>query len=97
MGDRARLGIMSSEAVHTRLKFTAQSFGRVRRVQFGLNGSEIATIAISTDRTDYETPVFQVGPNAVFVELNSLDGADSPGQDARRLSVAIFRMELVKD
>jgi hypothetical protein len=97
MGERARFGIISSDSVHVRLKFIAQAFGRVRRVQLALNGSDIATIAITPDRADYETPVFEVVPDAKFLELTSLDGADSPGQDARRLSIAIFRLELVQD
>jgi len=96
MGDSARVGIISSESARIRLKFIAQAFGRARRIQLALNGSVVATIAISTDRTDYETPTFDIAPGGGFLELKSLDGADSPGQDLRRLSIALFRLDLLK-
>jgi hypothetical protein len=97
MSDRSRLGIMSGDPVDVRLTFTAQAFGRDRRVQFKLNGAEIATITITADRANYETPVFHTAPNAQLMELTSLDGADSPGEDARRLSIALFRLQLVRE
>ena len=97
MGERARLGILTSDSNLIRLKFTAQAFGRRRRIQLALNGKEITTIAIDTDRADYETPQFLVPLDTRFIELNSLDGAESPGLDTRRLSIALFRMELVTD
>ena len=96
MGERSRLGMISSEPTYARLKFTAQSFGRVRRMQFVDSGFVIATIPITPDRTDYETPVFQVPAGRKLIEINSLDGADSPGQDARRLSIAVYRLEVVR-
>lgn len=97
MGDRARLGVISREPARVRLKFTAQAFGRARRVQLGANGSAIATLAISPDRAAYETPFFQLTPELKLVELWSLDGAESPGLDQRRLSIALYRMELVAE
>jgi hypothetical protein len=95
MGESSRLGVLSANVTSVRLKLTAQAFGRERRLQLTSNGSVITTIAITPDRKDFETPVFTISPDTKFLELKSLDGADSPGQDARRLSVAIFRLEVI--
>jgi hypothetical protein len=94
MGQRARLGLLAGDSVPVQLKFVAQAYQRTRRVQLTLNGSEIATIAISTDRAEYRTPAFQMPPGSGFVEIKSMDGAEAPGVDARLLSIALFRLEL---
>lgn len=96
MGGQARLGIISSASERIRLRFTAQAFARARRVRLSVDGLEVTSIPIATERAEYETPVFDVGPNAKFLELTSLDGADVPGEDARRLSIALLRLELVR-
>lgn len=97
MAERARFGIVSSEPANVRLKITAQAFGKARRLTLSLDGSEVTTLVITTDRADYETPEFRVAAGASFVELKSLDGAESPGLDGRRLSAAVFRLEILKD
>ena len=94
MGERARLGIISPDLAHVRLKFVAQAFGRVRRVQLVIDEGVIATIPISPDRADYETPVFQVDRDTKFLELNSLDGADSPGQGLNRLGTEPYPAQI---
>ena len=79
MGERARLGAIAAEPVRVRLTFVAQAFGRVRRLQLVANGSSIVTIPIGPDRAAYQTPAFLLTPDVRFVELRSLDGADTPG------------------
>src|SRR5262249_27400950 len=98
MSDKSRLGIISSEQAAVRLKFIAQAFGRVRRIQLKSPDADLAILSISPDKPDYyETPALTMGPGTTFLELNSLDGSDSPGEDARRLSIAVFRLELVEE
>jgi hypothetical protein len=95
MGDRARLGLLSTGSEEVRLKFTAQAFGKPRRVELRLDGAVLATISVTADRKEFETTAFRLNPDGRFLELVSLDGADSPGADPRRLSIALFRLELI--
>jgi hypothetical protein len=95
MGRQSRLGIMSPDSTPIRLKFMAQSFGRLRHVELTLNDSLIATIPITTSLASYETPAFRAIPDGQFLQLKSIDGAESPGRDARQLSIALFRLEVV--
>jgi hypothetical protein len=95
MGRRSRLGIMSRDSSPIRLKFVAQSFARLRHLELTLNDSLIATIPITTNLASYETPAFRAVPDGQFLQLKSIDGAESPGQDARQLSIALFRLEVV--
>lgn len=96
MGDRARVTIMSGVPAAVRLKLTAQAFRRLRHVKLSIGATEIATLAIVTERTDDETPSFQVPAGLTFIDFRSLEGAESPGADPRRLSVAMFRIELIE-
>jgi hypothetical protein len=95
MAERARLGITSARAANARLRMTARAFDRSRRLKISLDGLEVATLTVSESRADYDTPAFRLDPGTRFVTLESLDGADSPGVDPRRLSVALFRVELL--
>lgn len=95
MGERARLGAIAAEPVPVRLAFVAQAFGRVRRLQLVANSTSIVTMPIGPDRAAYETPTFLLTPDVQFIELRSLDGADSPGVDQRPLSIALYRLEMV--
>jgi len=95
MSNRARLGIVTADATSVTLRLTLQALNRARRLRLAIDGSEIATLLIATDRAVYESPAFSVPSGASFIELSSLDGAESPGADVRRLSVAIFDAALV--
>jgi hypothetical protein len=96
MGSHARLGLVSPAATAVRLKINARAFDRPRRLRFTLRGAEVALLRVGPDRRDYETPPFPVPAGTSFIDVTSLDGADSPGVDPRRLSVAFFRLELLR-
>jgi len=97
MGERARLGIVASQPARVRLHLAAQAFGHVRRIRIGIGGSEIATLPVTDARSEFTTPWFQIDAGSRFLELRSLDGAASPGADPRRLSVAVFDLELLTE
>jgi len=40
--------------------------------------------------------MFMVDGGTSFIELSSLDGADAQGEDARRLSTAVFDIQTEK-
>jgi hypothetical protein len=96
MGERARIGIITSDSARVHLSFTAQALGRPRRLRLAIGESEIATLTVTPERTVYETPEFTAAAGSTFVEWTSLDGADSPGTDPRRLSVALFTLQVVR-
>lgn len=57
--------------------------------------TEVATLLISTDRGEYQTSTFMLPPGSSVIALESLDGSETPADgDARRLSIAVFRVEL---
>jgi hypothetical protein len=95
MGDRARLGVLAPESRPIALQLVGQAFHRQRRLHLSLAGSDLGTVVIATERTQYQTPSFRVPAGGAFVEIESLDGAESPATDRRRLSVAMFHIELV--
>jgi hypothetical protein len=94
MGDRARLGVISSRSARVHLKLTMQAFGYPRRVRLAIDGTEIATALVTTERAAYDLPSFAVASGSHFIELASADGADTAGPDPRRLSVALFDIAL---
>jgi hypothetical protein len=96
MSERARIGIMSAAPARVRVRVTAQAFGKVRRLQLRIGGSEIATWAVQRDRSDFETPAFAVPVGTSFIELTSLDEAAPAGADPRRLSIAVYDAELLR-
>ena len=67
-----------------------------RPLEIRMQGSVVATWAIETTRTDFETPEFDIPAGSSFLELTSLDGATAPGPDPRRLSVAVYSAELLQ-
>ena len=97
MGERARLGIVASQPARVRLHLAAQAFGHVRRIRIGIGGSEIATLPVTDARSEFTTPWFQIDAGSRFLELRRPDGAASPGADPRRLSVAVFDLELLTE
>jgi hypothetical protein len=97
MSDRARVGIIAAAPARVRVRIAAQAFSRTRRLRVRLAGSEVATWAVQPSRADFETPEFAIQAGASFLELISLDGATSAGVDARRLSIAVFDAELLRE
>lgn len=96
MSDRARVGIMAAAPARVRVRMTVQAFATIRRLQLRIGGSEIVTWAIRRDRSDFETPAFDVQAGTSFVELTSLDETASAGADPRRLSIAVYDAELLR-
>jgi hypothetical protein len=94
--ERARLGVMSSEPAVARLKIVARSLNKLRRVKISIGDLEIVTLLMSPKVAEYQTPAFDLGPGSTLITLESLDGSEAPATgDPRRLSVAVFRVELV--
>jgi hypothetical protein len=98
MGDRAGIGVMASQSVSARLKITARALNAPRRLRLNLGDVEIATLLVGPERGEYQTSSFALPAGTSEIALESLDGADTPGTgDPRRLSVAVFRIELVAE
>jgi hypothetical protein len=97
MSERARVGIMTAAPTLVRLRITAQAFSRARRLQLRLAGSEVATWSIEVTRAEVETPEFGIPAGISFLELISLDGTTSAGADPRRLSIALYDAELLRE
>jgi len=96
IGESARLGVMSSTPVKGRLKFVAHAFAKPRRLRISLESKEVMTLLIAEGLSEYQTPAFDIPAGSHLIELESLDGAETPGGgDSRRLSVAIYRVELI--
>jgi hypothetical protein len=96
--ERARLGVMSSEPTVARLKIVARSLSKMRRVKISIGDLEIVTLLISPKIAEYQTPSFTLGTGSTLIALESLDGSEAPAAgDPRRLSVAVFRVELVAE
>jgi hypothetical protein len=52
---------------------------------------DIATWIVTPTRATFETGTFQLPGGPTVIRFESLDGADkADGEDARRLSIAIF-------
>jgi hypothetical protein len=86
---------MSSESTGARLKITARALNRPRRLRVSIGDVEIATLLVATDRGEHQTSGFTLPSGTSVIALESLDGADAPDTgDPRRLSVAVFRVEL---
>jgi len=96
MGPRARLGLGAPTATSARLRFSAQAFRQPRRIQLMMGGTVLDVVSFGVQRADYETATFRVADGLSFLDLVSLDGAESPGADPRRLSVALFGLQLVE-
>jgi hypothetical protein len=94
--ERARLGVMSSEPSTARLTIVARSLNKPRHVKISIGDLEVVTLLISPQIAEYQTPAFNLDAGSALITLESLDGSEAPATgDPRRLSVAVFRVELV--
>jgi hypothetical protein len=94
--ERAHVGIMSEAAAEVRLKITARSFNRPRRLRIPAGSTEIATLLIQTNIAEYQTNQFELPAGTSVMTLESLEPGESPASgDPRRLSIAVFRIEIV--
>jgi hypothetical protein len=94
MNDQARIALIAGRPTRAKLVLHLQAFRRPRRLQLSVGNTTVATLLITPARNRFETPTFEIPSGINFMEVKSLDGADSPGLDARRLSAALFRLEL---
>jgi hypothetical protein len=98
IGERAGIGVMASDPIGARLKITARALAKPRRLRVSIGDTEIATLLVAPDRGEFQTSAFTLPAGTSTIALESLDGADSPGtDDQRRLSVAVFRVELIAE
>jgi hypothetical protein len=91
MNEQAELGIETYEPVSVRLRVDTRSFSRPRRLRISMPAGEIATWIVTPTRATFETGTFQLPAGPTVVRFESVDGADrAEGEDARRLSIAVF-------
>lgn len=96
MGERARIGVTTLEPASVRLRIVMRSFDRPRRVRITLGNADVTTVMILPGKAEFVTPLIQLDRGASILALESVDGADAAaGSDPRRLSVALFRLEVV--
>jgi hypothetical protein len=96
MAEHARLGLMTPESTSVALQLTAQAFARPRRVRISLQGQPLAVITIRAERSRYEIGPLDIQRGVSVLELESLDAADSPPHDPRRLSIALFGAQITQ-
>jgi hypothetical protein len=94
MGSQADVVIVSPQQSAVTLRLIAQAYGRTRRISFRLDGEEIDVLPIEVERRPYRTRPFDVPAGKHTLQLLSLDGADSPARDPRKLSVALFGLDI---
>jgi hypothetical protein len=94
--ERAQVGIMTDVAADARLKITARSINRPRRLKISAGTTEVATLEIQTKIGEYQTSSFELPAGTTVMTLESLEPGESPTTgDPRLLSIAVFRIEIV--
>ena len=87
---------MSSEPTAAHLTIVARSLNKPRHLKISVDDVDVVTLLISPTLAEYQTPGFNLGSGSTLITLESLDGSEAPATgDPRRLSVAVFRVELV--
>jgi hypothetical protein len=93
MSDAAQIGVTTDAPVRLRLGFVARAYGQPRRLQITVDGQSLPIVTISDRRDQYLTAAFSLPAGTSLVRLDSVDGSAQTGTtDARRLSVAMFRV-----
>jgi hypothetical protein len=93
---RAEVGLMTSAAAAVRLKLWARSFNRARRLRVSAGSTEVSTFLVGEGHAQYQTPEFELPAGTNVLTFESLDPGESPTTgDPRRLSIAVFRIEIV--
>jgi hypothetical protein len=91
MNEQAELGVETYEPVGVRLRVDTRAQTRPRRLRISMPAGDIATWIVTPTRATFETGTFQLPGGPTVIRFESLDGADkADGEDARRLSIAIF-------
>ncbi|HEV2125707.1 MAG TPA: hypothetical protein VGW38_23380 [Chloroflexota bacterium] len=95
MPEQAQLGLFSPEEGRWHLQLRAWSFARPRRLEIVLDATPLATLEVQPQPAIYQTPTFVIPAGRHAIRLRSLDGADRPAtEDRRLLSVAIAELKL---
>lgn len=63
-------------------------------IRCSIGGVGVGVLTIAETIGVYRTPAFRLPAGATFMDLESTDGAQSPGADPRRLSIALFELTL---
>jgi hypothetical protein len=94
--ERADLGVTAAEPITVRLEFVARAFNKARRLKVTTAGREVLTVLVPVTISAFTSPEFTLPAGRSMVTFESLDGAESPNStDPRRLSVQVYRIELV--
>lgn len=93
---RAGVAITAGGPANVRVKVTARSFNRPRRLRVSAGPTEIATFLVHEVGAEYQTPEFELPAGTTVMTLESLEPGESPATgDPRLLSIAVFRIEIV--
>ena len=93
---RALVGVKAGAAITARFELAARAFMKPRRLRIAADGREVATILVASDTGAYTTADFTLPAGRTLMTFESLDGSDAPNTtDPRRLSIQVYRIELV--
>jgi hypothetical protein len=93
---RALAGVKAGAAITARFELVARAFNKPRRLRIAIDEREVATILVAPNIAAYTTPEFTLPAGRTLMTFESLDGSDPPNtSDPRRLSIQVYRIELV--
>lgn len=93
---RALVGVKAGAGITASFELVARAFIKPRRLRIAIDGHEVATILVASQTNAYTTPEFTVPRGRTLMSFDSLDGSDAPDTiDPRRLSIQVYRIELV--
>lgn len=94
--DRALVGVNSERGIDARLEFVARAFRIPRRMRVLVGGQEVMTQTVPANIGSFRTGEFRLPAGRTMVTFESLDGSEAPDTaDPRRLSIQVYRIELV--
>lgn len=95
MAERARIGVSTLEPASVRLSLVMRSLDHARRVRITLGNADVMTVVVPPRKAEFITPLVRLDRGVSVLGLDSLDGAAAPASsDSRRLSIALFRLEV---
>lgn len=93
---RGEVAITAASSTIARVKITARSLNRPRRLKVSVATTETATFLVQETRAEYQSSEFVLPGGTTVITLESLEPGESPASgDPRRLSIAVFRIEIV--
>jgi hypothetical protein len=94
MSDAARLGVVAPHAMRIAIRFRARAFAAPRHVRLSVGARDTGAVLVGVNSREYETPAFAVPAGATFLTWRSEEGSASPAGDPRRLSIALFELDV---